>query len=58
MTRIKIKIQSSVRMRSRGNVTMNAPITAAMAPLAPSEGIVELGSPITCAIIATIPPAR
>ena len=31
-------------MRSRGKVTINAPITAAIAPLAPRQGSCELGS--------------
>ena len=32
-------------MRSRGNVMINAPMTAAMAPLAPRQGTLEKGAP-------------
>jgi len=42
--RKKMRKKMRVRMPSWGKVTMNAPITAAIAPLAPRQGIIELGS--------------
>ena len=41
--------EEKVRMRSRGKVMRNAPMTAAMAPLAPRVGMREKGSPRICA---------
>lgn len=43
---------------SCGKLTRNAPITAAIAPLAPRHGTVEPGPTAICASIDTIPPSR
>jgi len=52
------KMKSSVRIGARGNHTRYAPITAAIAPDAPTSGTTLLVSSATCAAVATTPPAR
>jgi hypothetical protein len=49
VVRTKMKMTRSARMRSRGYVTRNAPITAAMAPLAPKLGTADEGPAATWA---------
>src|SRR5438876_6396187 len=49
VTRTNTKMMRSVRILSRGYVTRNAPITAAIAPLAPKLGTVERGLTATWA---------
>ena len=44
--------------RFRGNSTMYAPSTAAMAPDAPRLGTTEFGSTTICAKLAMIPATR
>ena len=50
--------KSSVRIRSRGYVIRKAPITPAIAPLAPRLGTVELGMATICANEAATPLRR
>ena len=51
-------MKTSVRMRASGNHTRYAPITAAIAPEAPTTGTVEAVSTTTWATVATTPAAR
>ena len=58
---MKTKIGTAVRTRARGKKTMYAPMTPAMAPLAPTMGM--SGSPwardsSVCAAAAAMPLAR
>ena len=53
-----VRAWAVIPFRSRGKVTIKAPITAAMAPLAPRQGMRESGSAKICASMATMPPAR
>ena len=52
------KKKNNVRTRARGNRTMYAPSTPAMAPLAPICGAPDDGETSVCAYVAMSPHSR
>ena len=55
---IKMKMNTSVTMRERGNLIRYAPMIPAIAPLAPTMGTVEFGLENTCPSAAATPHTR